>query len=122
MQAAGDCVVISCGVNLYSTKVPPPELRGVITSCFDAPVCPKTFARELAEEIMALCAAQNSEALLDEYRAASIVLGREITYEENGLRRHAKALDITSAGGLIIRESNREKILTSGSITLTPTS
>ena len=119
-----DCVVISCGINLYQTEAPPPYLRNAIAYCFQekAPD-PKEFAQELAAEIMALCAGNNNSmpnnsTLLEEYRAASIVLGREITFEENGARLRAKALDITSTGGLMIRENGRERVLASGSITL----
>ena len=118
------CTVVSCGINLYPNPEdsPPEALREIIAWCFrDAAEAPdiKAFALELAEEIAEVSAEQNNAALLEEYRAASIVLGRNIAYEQNGRSFSATALDITPAGGLLIRRDDGcETVLTSGSIVL----
>jgi|GEM_PF-2053099 len=122
--AAEDCTVVSCGINLHPNPAePPPEsLRGIMGWCFrDSSEAPdiKKIALALAEEIVRVAAEQDNGALLEEYREASIVLGRNIQHEYNGLSVDAMALDITPAGGLLVRHADgRETVLTSGSITL----
>ena len=122
--AAEDCTVVSCGINLYPepAEPPPDELRDIMGWCFrDASEAPeiRAFALALAEEIAGIASEQDNGALVREYREASIVLGKNIKHEYNGLSVHAMALDITSAGGLLVRHADgRETALTSGSITL----
>ena len=116
-QAAGAAVVVGMGLNLYPMADLPEELKGTATSCADTPgTLPPPAA--LAEEIAGLLLAVNAEdngPLLAEYRAASVVLGRRISYEENGQRMMARALDITPTGGLVL---DNGKVLTSGEIRL----
>lgn len=55
---------------------------------------------------------------LEEYRRRSLLTGREITYEKGGKARTAKVIGISDDAGLIIKEKNREKVITSGEVTL----
>ena len=122
--AAEDCIVVSCGINRYPNPVePPPEyLRDIMGWCFrDSATASdiKTFALALAAEIMDIASERDNGALVREYREASIVLGRNIQHEYNGLSVHSAALDVTPAGGLLVRcTDGRETVLTSGSIKL----
>ena len=60
-----------------------------------------------------------SEALLEEYRARSILLGREIDYCEKGVWRHARAEDIGAAGELLVRdEKGALHALRAGEVTM----
>jgi len=91
----------------------PEELRDIVTACADRPGAlpsPVELAEEIAAALLAVNAEEN-EPLLAEYRAASVVLGRGVTYEENGVRACARAVDITPTGGLALVYG---KVLTSG--------
>ena len=56
---------------------------------------------------------------LEEYRYRSVILGKEISFEQNGVVNYATAIDIDSAGGLVIRlQDGTTTVLNSGEITV----
>ena len=61
------------------------------------------------------------KAFLPEYRRRSILLGQEITFEQNGIVQPATAVDIDEDGGLLVRlPDGRERLLNSGEVTVRP--
>ncbi|MDR3313414.1 MAG: biotin--[acetyl-CoA-carboxylase] ligase [Oscillospiraceae bacterium] len=126
-QAVGgtDGVVVGVGLNLYPAVPPPPELTGIIGFCAGSaaalpPRC--QLIGEITGELLRLCAVRGEQAnaaLLEEYRSASILLGRQVEYLENDCFLPALALDITPAGGLLLQTPNgTTKALTSGTVRL----
>lgn len=116
-QMTGGACVVGIGLNLVPGEPPPQALRDIIGHCFasqNTAPAPAALAREIADELMQICREDGAE-LLEEYRAASVVLGRQVLYEENGVRLHGRALDITPTGGLLL-ESGKE--LQSGEVHL----
>jgi len=118
-QAAGGAVVVGMGLNLYPPRDLPEELRGIVTSCAENPgafPAPQALALEIAAALEAVNGEDNGP-LLAEYRAASVVLGREVAYEGGGRRMRARAIDITPTGGLLLDSGT---VLTSGEARLLP--
>ncbi|MCR5431844.1 MAG: biotin--[acetyl-CoA-carboxylase] ligase, partial [Lachnospiraceae bacterium] len=57
---------------------------------------------------------------IDDYKERSVVLGHDITFTENGTAHSARAIDIDSEGGLIVKlaDTGEVKTLSSGEISL----
>ena len=55
-----------------------------------------------------------------DYKERSVVLGRDVTFYENGVAHLARAVDIDEAGGLVVRLASTDELITlsSGEITL----
>ena len=55
-----------------------------------------------------------------DYKERSVVLGRDVTFYENGVAHLARAVDIDEAGGLVVKLTDTDEIrtLSSGEITL----
>ncbi len=120
--ANGDmCTVVGFGVNI----VPPAggfpadiaETAGALFS-----KAPDSARDRLADAILARFAAhtQTLEArtFLEGYRARSILVGREITFLENGKAHTAVVHGVDDNGGLIVRERDRYRVLTAGEVTM----
>ena len=59
------------------------------------------------------------EALVEEYRASSLVIGEHLEYEERGIIFYGRAVDIDETGGLVIeREDGKSVTLHGGEVTL----
>jgi BirA family biotin operon repressor/biotin-[acetyl-CoA-carboxylase] ligase len=119
-QAENSGVVIGVGLNLSPFEAPP-HLREIVGYCADAPgalPAAPVLIGEIAAQLPLLLATQGpaeNAALCDEYRRASVVLGRSVVFEENGRQTQAQAIDITPTGALRVQLADgREKILSSG--------
>ncbi|MBR4816327.1 MAG: hypothetical protein IKZ73_03560, partial [Lachnospiraceae bacterium] len=77
------------------------------------------LAKNIAQKLTKWMEKESSE-LLKYYRSHSIVLGKEITYIENGKEQTATAIDIDDDGGLIVKSisDNSMVVLRSGEISL----
>lgn len=115
-QIAESACVVGIGLNLVQNEPTPESLRDIIAYCYPcAPAQPPVaFAQEIADELLRLCV-EDSAVLVKEYRNASAVLGREISYEHNGERLQGRAVDITPTGALLLEGG---KVLTSGEVHL----
>ena len=112
-------LIIGIGVNVESS----PSLDGDVKA---------VSLRELgcSADITDICAAIAEEMLVlyndgfdfstyrDEYVRRSVVLGREITFTENGVTRHGTALGIGDRGELIVGCGGETFALTSGEISV----
>ncbi|MDR1927101.1 MAG: biotin--[acetyl-CoA-carboxylase] ligase [Oscillospiraceae bacterium] len=121
----GSAVVVGVGLNLRQSEALPRELEPIVGYCAahsDLLPQPPVIIGEIAAELLSLCAVQgqpSNAALLEEYRRASIVLGRRVTYLENGCSRVGVAADILPQGALLLRlPDGGRKELTSGHIAL----
>ncbi|MDR0531829.1 MAG: biotin--[acetyl-CoA-carboxylase] ligase [Oscillospiraceae bacterium] len=121
-QLLGNCAIVSCGLNLWRTAPAPEGLSELITYCYDCEVDspePRSLAVEIAEELLSICGEGSNAALLEEYRAASVVLGKNVTYWQNGTLIQARAIDITDEGSLMVRQHTGEaRVLNSGEVRL----
>ena len=108
-------IVTVIGINL-STEGFPRELERIAGAIGEADR--NVLAARIAEGLLSFAEHTADKSYLDEYRKRSCVIGREITYYENGTAHTALATGIDENGGLEITESNKKKPLTSGEITV----
>lgn len=125
---AGSGIMNSCvlgvGVNL-DTKPEnyPEELRPKVGSVNGIPISKECLAAKIAEETVRLIqrALENErdrEAVLSEYRSLSMILGREVFWEENGRNMEGKAVDIDGKARLVVETAGGIKQLDSGYVSV----
>ena len=117
-------VAIGVGINLY-TEAFPEELADIATSVLGngrfvgAEEKRKSLmlaAERLAAELYDLCAAVRRSELgyMEEYRAASAVLGRRVSYVKDGCESYGIATDVDDIGRLSVRDESGNTVLLSG--------
>ncbi|MGI6498205.1 MAG: biotin--[acetyl-CoA-carboxylase] ligase [Oscillospiraceae bacterium] len=117
-------VVLGIGINITPPEGGyPSELDGTITSLFPEENPPETFSRcLLAAEIAKLCAALcedlDDPALMEEYRERSFLLGKEITYLEEGAFKEGMARGINEAGNLLVETREGIRVLQAGEVSV----
>lgn len=118
-----DAIIVGIGIN-YRTKDFPEELSGVAGSVAGESDVPRNrLVAALLNEFWAIYHQLPKKDFLEEYKACSNVLGRDVRYLENGLWQEAYARDIDDKGGLVIEvrepDGNVERrVLHTGEITL----
>jgi len=114
-------VVMGIGVNVGSMDFPP-ELAEIATSVSNAcgrEISRSRFCAELMNELNALYPQMESGAFMEESRARSNVIGRNITVLRGEERYDAVAVDIDDEGSLVIRrEDGSTDVLHSGEISV----
>ncbi len=114
-------VIVGVGVNLAPDADFPPELTGIAERML------VTTARGMSEKLASLIAkgvidfasALPRCCFMDEYRAASTVIGREIDIISQSGGCRATALDIDAQGRLLVRdEFGNERALNSGEVSV----
>lgn len=108
-------LIIGVGINI-STIDFPDEIKDIAGS-LGKNVDRNVLTAESVNNILDLIFAK-SEEYIDEYRSKSNVIGREITYIQNGISHTATAVDIDQKGGLIVRNAKETITLTSGEISV----
>ncbi len=110
--------VIGIGLNLY-TKEFPKDIENKAASLMPSVRDRNLFAARIADEIMDICAGNADVDIMDIYRKRSFVLGRRITFTENGIEYSGIAEMVDDFGRLYVRLwDGSEKILSSGEISL----
>lgn len=113
-------IVIGIGINLSTTNFPE-ELQGIAggLGVGDKAIDVNHLIARIAEGVLHFVKNMQDCSYVDEYRKMSIVLGKEIRYNEGDALICAKALDIDSEGGLMVELSDgRVKVLKTGEITV----
>ena len=110
-------LVIGVGVNV-TTEDFPAELSGA-SSLHDSRVSRNRLVASIAEELLRETADLQDHSYLADYRAWSLVLGKPITYEQNGQKKDAVAVEIDDNGGLVVEDAAGSRVtLQSGEISL----
>ena len=108
-------MVAGIGINI-ATKNWPEELKDIAGSLYEADVHKYQYITETLSKVIAqnltIWMEKDSSELLKYYRAHSIVLGKEITYIENGTEQAAIAIDIDDDGGLVVKNISDNSIIT----------
>lgn len=114
-----ESVIAGIGIN-FKTETFPDEIKDIAGSLFKetAPVSRSRFAAELILQMMRITKGLKNRTFIEEYKVHSAVLGKEITYIENHIPHTARAVDIDSAGGLVIDEGGKQRTLVSGEISV----
>lgn len=115
-------VVVGVGLNLVPPAGGwPEELRGIAGAAFDrcGGACFDAIAGQLLTELWDLCRRPESREILQEYKARSLVPGREITVLQGETTRQAKALAIDDKYRLLVQyEDGSSAALDSGLISV----
>ncbi len=111
-------VIIGIGVNLNQASFPP-ELSGIATSLrletgknysFDI------FAEELTRHLDQMRSDPFSASYLEDYRRLCVTVGRDISFQKDGVTHISHALGIDDAFGLITQDG----VLRSGEVSVRP--
>jgi BirA family biotin operon repressor/biotin-[acetyl-CoA-carboxylase] ligase len=102
-------IVIGLGLNLWWPD-PPPGV-GAVETVDPGPELHARVAGLWAAELMAMVEADGWPA--EEYRAACMTLGRDITWEPAG---RGRAVDVAEGGGLVVETEGKRETITSGAV------
>ncbi len=108
-------IVVGIGVNCTTADFPDDikERAGSIGN-----VDRNVLAALIAQKLLRYADDLRSRCWMDDYRARSMVVDKNITYIENGIARNAKALSIDDNGGLVVNDDGRIKTLSTGEISV----
>lgn len=113
-------VVVGIGINL-STDVFPEELQGIAGGLgeFSESVDVNILVARITDDLLDFAENLQDCSYVEDYRKMSVVLGREIRYNEGDALICARALDIDSEGGLMVElKDGSIKVLKTGEITV----
>lgn len=109
-------MIIGIGINYQTTNFPR-ELQDVAASLSPTGISRNRMVARIVDRLLDVL---NGEVdYLEIYRAHSMVLGKDIVYERDGVKTEARALDIDDNGGLVVEHRDGSRAtLTSGEISL----
>ena len=110
-EAREQGVVIGIGVNIGKAAFPE-ELEGIAASLQLPELDRNVLAARITEELF------RPGDYMEDYRAWSIVLGKPVTYWENGAEKSGIAREIDDLGGLLVETESGMEVLRSGEISL----
>lgn len=115
-----ESLVVGIGVDCAMNEaLVPLELRGIIGSLNVNGLSRNTLAAEIAGELLELFTKLGAKEIIDEYRARSLMFGKEISFSRGSERVNAKVKGISDNGGLVVMlESGEETTLNSGEVTI----
>lgn len=110
-------VLVGIGINVSPSSFPP-ELADIAT-CLGENIDRNVLAARILAELVAIQRHPVPYAHMEDYRAASIVIGREVQTIRAGESKSGRVLEIDATGGLVVlRENGRIETLHSGEISL----
>ena len=113
-----ESVVIGIGVNVRTGRFPE-ELRAKAGALDTPGLLRCRLAARIADELLDILEQPEEHRFLADYRARSLVLGREVTFLRNGTEQKASAVAVDDAGGLLVRYADgREETLRSGEVSV----
>ncbi len=113
-------VVVGIGINL-STEVFPEELKEIAggLGAYGATADINRLVAGITNSLLAFAENMQDCSYVEDYRKLSVVLGKEIRYNDGDALISARALDIDSEGGLMVeRKDGSVKVLKTGEITV----
>lgn len=111
-------IIVGIGINI-NTSFADSELSDIAGSLGREELSPAEVIAEVTAELLFLLDSGCEKAWLEEYREASIVLGKRITFIENGIPKEGIAHSIDERGGLnVLLEDGKTVRLFSGEISL----
>ena len=123
-SVALETVILGIGINISVPKEGyAPEISGQAISLAEMPGQAPTFDRiELCAKIVsqfeAIYTAFPQKEFLEEYRAASLVLGKRISYQKAGVRYEGLALAIDDEAQLVVETGGKTESLGTGEVSL----
>lgn len=110
-----DYIIVGIGINCTTVGDEyPQELRGTAGSLGKTGVSRNELAAHIYQGIMRDFPQLAEKGLIEEYRARSMMSGKNIGFIYNGESRRAVVLDITDSGNLLVRCENGEELTLQG--------
>lgn len=114
--AIPDCVIIGIGINLSITAQDfPQDLRTIAGSVFPEKISRSEIVAKVCNELLSLLAAPPP---LAEYKERLFILGKQIEYTKNSIKKCGIAMDINSDANLIVKCDDEYDTLSAGEISL----
>lgn len=116
----GNCasVAVGIGINLRGAEFPP-ELAAVAGSVGNETVTRASLIAQIVGELLPFLRHPENRDWLDDYRARSCVIGKDVTWKAGDAVWNGMAVGIDTDGGLnVIRSDGVPETLRSGEITL----
>ncbi len=111
-------VIIGIGINL-STDDFPHDIADIAGSLDTDPSLKSTLAAEICKELLILIPSLKNKEFMKDYRKYSVVLGKKVIFQENGVFYRGTAESISDSGALTVLLDNGERrALASGEISL----
>ncbi len=124
-EAVGDlesasvaCLVVGIGVNLTTPEDGFPEELRAIAASLGGGLPRGRLAAEIANRLFDRFDDLSNPAMLDAYRARSVVLGRRVRYVEAGRERVGNVVGINDRGNLVLESDEGTSVLQAGEIFL----
>ncbi len=113
-------LIIGIGINTGALPEEiPAEVREIAASLYDVSIGRNRLIARVVSHLLSLLT-QGSAEYLPEYRRRSMILGKEITYEKQGVTHTAVAKEIDEVGGLVVEENRETHTLRSGEVSVRP--
>ena len=110
-------VIIGIGVNLQTPPGGFPPEAG-IAGALDLPLSRDELAGKIARNLLDGMGQLSDPALIAAYRDRMPLIGREITWQQNGQEKNARVTGVADDGGLMVETEGKTEILRSGEISL----
>ena len=113
-------IIVGIGINISTPdNVFPDELQSIAGSVFPNGISRNEIIANIISELHYIYMKDSPKTLIDEYKEYSNILGKEITFLQNGKPYTGIAHDINNEGNLIVLLDNNEVItLKSGEVSL----
>lgn len=114
-------IIIGIGINFFIEQEKFPEdLRQKVTALFhqQPTITRNELIRLIWQNFFELCAALPDTHYLEYYRQKSFVLGKKVSFQQNGQTIFGKAKAITDNGELVVETPTQTYYLSSGEISL----
>ena len=117
--------VLGIGLNVFPPKDGfPDDISNIASSLFERgesePYIKECLIAEIINQIHNLIENFDIESLVGEYKDNSLLIGKEISYTQNGHNYIGKVTDIDSNCNLVVKDNNENlTYLSSGEVTLT---
>lgn len=116
-----DYAVVGIGINIESDLHKMPQaVQQVAGAVRHVHAAPAAIAAKVAVELWSLIPRLHEEALLEEYRRRSMIIGRDVYWETAGLRYEGRAVDIQKDGNLVVETAEGRMVLNSGLVSIRP--
>lgn len=109
-------IIIGIGINI-TTDVFPDDIKRIASS-LNQNIDRSLLCAKITDNILDGIKNIGDRSFIEEYKAHSLVLNKEITFLENGDTHTATAIDIDKNGGLIIGTESGLRTLSTGEITV----
>lgn len=116
-----DYCIIGIGINIQSDfKKMPADVQAVAGTVRHLYTTKDQLIAAVADEVFRVSKELGQEELHEEYRRRSMIIGRDIYWENAGVRKEGRAVDINNSGNLIVETKDGTVVLNSGLISVRP--